>query len=232
MTGRPKKLAATILDIREYADDVKWFRLGLSEPMNFVPGQFIDLRFPGETRYHAFSIASSPKAASEVELIVKKEKEFTTRLFEQTAGAQLESVGPMGQFMHDLDSDIVTIAGGVGITPFLSLLRWVRDYGIRDRQFWLFLSNRTRNRIVCEQELRELDTLENVHVVLTLTREEPDGWDGELGHFDKDTLLTHLSSFAGKTFYTCGPGRMVDAIVKLLTDAGVPNEKVRHESWG
>jgi len=232
MDGRPKRLTVTMLDSKEYADDVKWFRFRLSEPIEFVPGQFIDLRFPGETRFHAFSIANSPKNTEEIELIVKKEQDFTTKLFGLAEGMELESIAPMGQFMHDLDGDIVTIAGGVGITPFLSLLRWARDFRINNQQFWLFLSNRTRDRIVCEDELRELDKLENLHVVLTLTREEPEGWDGELGHFDKEKLLKHLDSFEGKIFYTCGPGRMVDAIVKLLTDAGVPNEKIRHESWG
>ncbi|MBR9693353.1 FAD-dependent oxidoreductase [Candidatus Woesearchaeota archaeon] len=228
----PKHLTATITKIEAVSEEVKRFVLDLSEPITFVPGQFVNLRFPGDTRYHAFSIASSPKIQDSIELVIKKEHEFTTKLFEQSEGVELECMGPMGNFMHDLDGDIVMIAGGVGITPFLGVLRWARDFEKKDQHFWLFLSNRTRDRIIGEEELRELDKMENLHVVFSVTREQPEGWDGELGHFDKDVLLKHLNSFDDKTFFTCGPGRMVEGICSMLVDAGVPEEKVKRESWG
>jgi ferredoxin-NADP reductase len=232
MVNPPKRMTATITAKKSFNEEVMWFRLGLSEPIEFVPGQYVSLRFPGETRYHAFSIASSPKIKGEIELIIKKEQEFTTKLFAAEEGATLECMGPMGRFMQDYEGDVVMIAGGVGITPFLGLLRWACDFDQKDRQFWLFLSNRTRDRIVLEDELRELDKVENLHVVFTVTREQPPEWDGELGHFDKEKLLKHLDTFENKTFYTCGPGKMVDALCSMLVDAGVPEEKVKQESWG
>lgn len=232
MVTPPKKFTAKIIAIESISDEVKWFRLGLSEEIDFVPGQYVSIRFKGDTRYHAFSIASSPKSKGEIELIIKKEQEFTGKLFEQEEGTELEGMGPMGRFMNDLEGDIVMIAGGVGITPFLGVLRWARDYEIKDRHFWLFLSNRTKDRIVLEKELRELNEIDNLHVVFSVTRETPEGWDGELGHFDKVMLLKHLENFDKKTFYTCGPGRLVDAMCSMLIDADVPEERVKRESWG
>jgi ferredoxin-NADP reductase len=169
---------------------------------------------------------------SSIRIVIKREQEFTSKLFEQVEGAELEGMGPMGLFMQDMEEDVVTIAGGVGITPFLGLLRWAKDFNIQDRHFWLFLSNRSRDRIVLEEELRALNKHENIHVVFSLTREEPDGWDGELGHFDKEKLLKHLETFDKKTFYTCGPGRLVEAMSTMLIEAGVPEERVKKESWG
>jgi ferredoxin-NADP reductase len=232
MVVPPKKFTAKILATKTFSDEVKWFRIGLSEAIDFLPGQYVSLRFPGDTRYHAFSIASSPKIKGEIELVIKREQEFTSKLFEQVEGAELEGMGPMGRFMQDMEEDVVTIAGGVGITPFLGLLRWAKDFNIQDRHFWLFLSNRSRDRIVLEEELRALNKHENIHVVFSLTREEPDGWDGELGHFDKEKLLKHLETFDKKTFYTCGPGRLVEAMSTMLIEAGVPEERVKKESWG
>lgn len=228
----PNRFTATIIEKKEFSEEVKWFHLGLSEAIDFKPGQYVSLRCPGDRRYHAFSIASSPKIKGEIELVIKREQEFTHKLFAMEEGAKLECMGPMGHFMETLDTDTIMIAGGVGITPFLSTLRWARDFNITVHHFWLFLSNRTRDRIVFEEELRELDKLENIHVIFSLTRESPKEWDGELGHFDKEKLLKYLGSFDKKTFYTCGPGRMVDAIIKLLIDAGVPPTMAKRESWG
>ncbi len=233
MVVPPKHLTATITATQSFTDEIKWFRLGLSEPIDFFPGQYVDLRFPGEQRYHAFSIASSPAVKGEIELVVKKEHEFTTKLFESAEGTQLESLAPLGRFMQELKGDIVMIAGGVGVTPFLSLMRHARDAKLTDRQFWLFYSCRTQEHIVLQDELRALhDENDHCNVVFTLTREQPPGWDHELGHFNKDLLLKHLEHFDNKLFCTCGPDKMVNAMMDMLKEAGVPEDKILHESWG
>ena len=229
----PKRPVATITASKDLSEGVKWFRLGLSEPIDFVPGQYVDLRFPGEKRYHAFSIASSPSIKGEVELVVKREHEFTTRMFGSPDGTQLECIAPLGQFMQEFDGDIVMIAGGIGVTPFLSMVRNARDTHDASKNYWLFYSARNRAALAFEEELRQLhDENEHINIVFTLTREQPEGWDNELGHFNKDMLLKHLENFDNKTFCTCGPDKMVEAMIGMLTEAGVPEDKILHESWG
>jgi len=231
----PKRLTATIAEAELLREDVKRFVFSLSEPISFLPGQFVNLRFQGDTRFHAFSIASSPKEGGMIELYIKRVREFTTKLFAAEPGTELECMAPMGAFLGKelwRNDDLVMIAGGVGVTPFLSVLRWARDFHVVDRHVWLFLANRTRDRIVAEEELRALDALPNTHVVLSLTREEPDGWDGETGYFTRDVLERHLHRLDGKTFATCGPGRLVEAVCATLAEAGVPPERIKKESWG
>lgn len=228
----PQSYTATITAARALAPEVTLFRLGLDKPLDYHVGQYVSLRFPGERRYHAFSIASSPAIKGEIEVIVKRVGDFTQKLCSLPVGSKLECMGPMGHFMDLLQGDVVMIAGGVGVTPFLGMLRWARDSRDRERHYWLFLSSRTREHVILEEELRALDQVENIHVILTLTREEPEGWDGELGRFDKERLLKHLGSFEGKEFYTCGPGKMVEAMVAMLVESGVADELIKRESWG
>ncbi len=231
----PKRLTATIAEAELLREDVKRFVFTLSEPISFLPGQFVNLRFPGDARYHAFSIASSPKEKETIMLYIKKVREFTTKLFESPVGTSLECMAPLGAFLREelnRGDDLVLIAGGVGVTPFLSVLRWARDLDVTDREFWLFLSNQTRDRIIEEEELRALNERPNIHVVLSLTREEPEGWDGETGYFTREVLERHLGSLDDKTFATCGPGRMVDAVCATLKEAGVSENRIKKESWG
>jgi ferredoxin-NADP reductase len=230
---RAKQLVATLLESKPLTEQVSWFRLRLSEPLDFAPGQYVDLRFPGEERYHAFSFAGSPARKDEVELVIKLEKEFTTRLFSSPLGTRLEALAPLGRFMANPRGDVVMIAGGVGVTPFLSMVRWARDANLQDRHYWLFYSCRTRADIFHAEELRALPAQNpNIHVVLTVTRETPPGWDGELGHIDRAMLLKHLGSLEGKSFYSCGPARLTEEMVAMLQEAGVPKEMIFTESWG
>ena len=223
----------TIVECRFVTEEIKWFKIRLADPVDFHPGQYANIRFLGESKYHAFSIASSSAQTNELELVVKREREFTTRLLMSPLGTELEVMAPLGRFMAESDGDVIMIAGGVGVTPFLSTVRSARDKNLKDRQYWLFYSVRTRNAFFNEEELRRLPSENsNIHLVLTMTREQQPVWDGEYGHFSREMLLKHLASFENKTFYTCGPTKMAEEMVKVLVDAGVPKERVRMEAWG
>jgi len=228
----PKHFTVTLLGSENCGEGIKRFRFRMDAPLAFVPGQYVSLRFPGETRYHAFSIASSPMSG-ELELVVKIEHEFTTHLFSSAPGTVLECMGPMGRFLQSITGDLVMVAGGVGVTPFLSMMRWARDTKREDREYWLFYSCRTRDQLGFEDELRRLPAQNpHIHIIMTLTREQPEGWDQELGHVDKAMLLRHLGKLDDQTFATCGPNRMVTAIIQALNEVGIPPERVLHESWG
>ncbi len=229
----PVQTTATITEREGLADGVARFRLATAASLPFAPGQYVDLRFPGETKYHAFSIASSPAEDGTVELLVKRVGPFTTRLFESPLGATLDLLGPLGAFLSRVEGDLVMIAGGVGVAPFLSKVRWARDGGASDREYWLFFSARTRKHLFYEEELRKLpEENPRVHVVFTLTRESPLGWDGELGRITSDFLKKRLGTLSGKTFAACGPVRMTESLKEQLLAAGVSPDRFTSESWG
>jgi ferredoxin-NADP reductase len=228
-----KRFTATIVETKRISDQVAWFKFSSNQPMGFKAGQYVSLRFPGESRYHAFSIASSPSEVNTFDLLVKRVRDFTSKMFTSPPGTAFDVLGPEGRFLQEPKGDMVMVAGGVGVTPFLSMIRLARDAQLSDRQYWLFYSCRTRSDLMFEEELRMLPKQNpNIHVVMTLTRESPPDWDQELGHVTPEMLRRRLSSFEGKSFYTCGPGDMVDAIVAMLAASGVPKERILVESWG
>jgi glycine betaine catabolism B len=233
MATPPTRTTATLLESKPMTEEIMWFRFRLAVPVAFKVGQYVSLRFPGEQRFHAFSISSSPAKRDEVELIIKKCRDFTCRLFTSPPGTELEAILPLGLFMQHLEGDVVMVAGGVGVTPFLAMVRYARDLKLQDRHYWLFYSARTRADIMFEQELRGMGAANpNVHIVFTITREQPAGWDGGLGRFDVDALLRYLGGVDGKSYYSCGPTEMVNAVVEMLKGMGVAKERIFQESWG
>lgn len=230
----PKKLRAKILVEELKSPDVHCFKLGFEgeEHSNFTAGQFISLRFPGDTKYHSFSIASSTETP-ELQIVVKRKGEFTNRLFKSPVGTELEALFPLGEFCLGDEDESVMIAGGVGATPFLSMLRTIRDKGDdNQRKIWFFYSCRRREEILFEEELRKIHELsKNINIVFTLTRESPTGWFDEQGHIDEEMLEKHLHSLKDKTFYVCGPPGLVNGITSLLKNLGVQFDRIVTEPW-
>lgn len=102
-------------------------------PFQFAPGQFQFLRLLGAEcpdEEHPFSIASSPTQSGRISLTIKESGDFTSRIGRVRPGGQATVHGPFGQFSHTLhagEGDLVFVAAGVGITPFMSMLRYMRD---------------------------------------------------------------------------------------------------------
>ena len=229
----PRQLTIALQAATQYGDDVKEYAFSIDPTFAFLPGQYVTLRFPGEKRYHAFSIASSTNERGTLRLLIKAVGEFTKRLFNAPLGSTLELLGPLGTFTIPADeNEVVMIGGGVGVAPFLGVVRTACDAKLT-RKCTLFYSCRQCVEIACKDELDELPAKSaNVAVVVTLTRETPQGWAGELGRVDASMLQRRLGSLDGKTFYLCGPEAMVAGVRESLKGAGVPAARVRFEAWG
>jgi ferredoxin-NADP reductase len=124
----------------------------------------------------------------------------------------------------------VFIAGGIGITVFRVMLRYIADEGLPHR-VTLVYSNRDVESTAFLGELRELeDANPNLRLVLTMTDDA--SWDGESRLIDADFLRDHLGDDLGAfTYLIAGPPGMVEAMEKLLGKAGVPDEQVRPERF-
>jgi ferredoxin-NADP reductase len=124
----------------------------------------------------------------------------------------------------------VFIAGGIGITVFRSMLRYIAEENLPHR-VTLVYSNRDRESTAFLDELRELErAIPNLRLVLTMTDDA--GWDGETRRIDADVLRDHLGSDLGSfTYLVAGPPGMVEAMEKTLAEAGVPDEQVRPERF-
>jgi ferredoxin-NADP reductase len=159
--------------------------------------------------------------------------DFTSTIGRTKPGDTAAVHGPFGRFsyaLHPRERDLVFLAGGIGITPLMAMLRHMRD--TRDtRSVTLLYANRNEDQIVFREELNDIaagqwPVLDLVHV---LSRPEGD-WRGESGHIDRDKIEKFCGQNLGtKVFYVCGPLRMSTALISTLRDMGVPDQRIRRE---
>lgn len=204
----------------------------------YLPGQFHFLTFHrGEglpVEEHHWTISSSPADRSHISSTIKALGDFTSTMGRTKPGDTAAVHGPFGRFSHALhpeEKDLVFIAGGIGITPLMSMLRFMRDRG-EDREVLLLYANRDEKSIVFRDELARMETstgfprLKAVHV---LGRAD-DNWQGETGRVTGDTIDRYCGGdLAGKVFYLCGPPPMRKALTAALKKRGVADSQIRTE---
>jgi ferredoxin-NADP reductase len=156
-----------------------------------------------------------------------RETAFKRSLAELEVGDEVEVEDPKGDFQlpEDTEPQYVFIAGGIGITVFRSMLRFIADTGAPYR-VTLVYSNRDRESTAFLDELEELEArIPGFRLVATMTGDP--GWDGETRRVDADFLRDTLDSELGDfTYLLAGPPPMVEGVVGELSEAGVPEAQI------
>lgn len=221
--------------------DVKTFRLALPEggdllPFSFEPGQFMNVSVSadGEELKRAYSIASSPCCQGWCEITVKHAASgrVSGYLHERVREGDLLHVSvPYGRFTFRGKEapSVVFIAGGVGITPLMSSIRYLTDQSW-EGEIYLIYACANRESIIFSEELERLSRRHpKLHVTILLSNEESPVWDGPRGYVTKEVLLSAVPDIAKRRVHLCGPPPMMDAVRKLLREMGVPSEQVKTE---
>ncbi len=189
--------------------------------MEFRAGQFVWLTIgpsPFSVDQHPFSISSSPARTGALELTIKALGDHTARIGQVEPGTPAFLDGPYGSFVLDNDADgVVFIAGGVGITPVMSIIRSLRQRGQRKRIPALLLYGfATEASATFLDELREM--AEEPWLELVPVVEHPaEGYEGERGLMTGDLLDRHLpEAREGLRYFLCGPEPMMDAVESHL----------------
>lgn len=207
-------------------------------------GQYASIRIvrpDGWSEPHPFTISGAPEDPF-LRLTIKKEGAFTSAIPDLKQGDKVKCMGPLGMFCKDIDARpaIVMIAGGVGITPFLSVLRHFRNVQAANA-VTLFWVNRGKDDIICGEEITALSTELDLTVIHCLSRDENAiGYNDpayprvvyEKGRLNPEVLKRHGVS-AGAAFYLCGPPPMMESALSDLNQLGIPPEAVEREkfSW-
>jgi len=202
----------------------------------FSPGQFGWLTVfgtPFRITGHPFSFSSSAAAADgRVEMTIRKLGDFTSTISTIPVGQRVYLDGPYGAFTIDRNpADMhVLVAGGVGITPMMSILRTLADRGDR-RPVTLLYGNKDWDSITFREELDALTARLRLTVVHVLS-DQPSGWTGERGFITAEVLKRHVPPpFADHEYFICGPGVMMDAVETALGKLGVPLSKYHSERY-
>lgn len=203
--------------------------------VEFRPGQFAWLKIgtsPFVFEEHPFTIASAATEPWRKEFTIKGIGDFSELVAGLRPGRNVFLDGPHGAFTLDgLTSDrFVMIAGGVGITPMLSMLRTLADVG-DPRPVLLVVAGRTADDLLHRADSEHLDDRLDLHLVEIL-EEPPDDWDGEVGRFTQDVLQQALPGRRRREvvdYFICGPGPMVAAATRIVSDRGVPGRRIHTE---
>jgi ferredoxin-NADP reductase len=231
---------ATIKEKREVANGTLFVLFDLlGQEVDFQPGQYfwltlLDPPYDDEKgpRRH-ISVATSPNERGALGLATRlRDTAFKRSLAELPVGTEVEVDQPKGDFVLPAETDIpyVFIAGGIGITVFRSMLRYIVEEGLPHR-VTLVYSNRDRESTPFLEELTELARAhDTIDLVLTMTDDE--GWEGESRLVGPELLRDHLNGDLSRFRYLlAGPPAMVEAVTEQLRSAGIPEERIRPERF-
>jgi predicted ferric reductase len=201
----------------------------------FSPGQFAWLTLSGspfKISGHPFSFSSSAAITDgHVEMSIRKLGDFTRAIDEVSVGKRVYLDGPYGAFTIGDPADMhVLIAGGIGITPMMSMIRTLADRGDR-RPVILLYGSKDWESITFREDLETLKARLDLAIVHVLEN-PPAGWTGERGFITAEMFKRHLPSpYAGHEYFICGPDVMMDAIEKALKGLGVPLSRYHSERY-
>ncbi len=229
--------------IFEETPDVKTFRLmnplGGVLPFDFLPGQFLTVVAPvdGKPVKRGYTIASSPTQHDYAEITVKHEPGGVVSgyLHERVKeGDLLECAGPAGSFIFTGRECrcILLIGGGVGITPMMSVLRYLTDRSWPG-DIYLIYGIHSPHDFIFREELAYLGRRHpNLRVVVTASHPEGTDWKGPTGRITKELIAKSVPDVASRYVHLCGPVSLMEAVRTALLELGVPAERLKAEAFG
>jgi len=231
------KLLLTLRSKILIAKDTYDFWFAPDRALHFAPGQYLEWTLPnnksdsrGNRRY--FTISSSP-AEDGIAMGVKFNENgssFKRRLLALNPGDTMAAGQLSGDFTipGDPKTKLAFIAGGIGITPFRSMIRSAMDRQ-EPRSIVLFYANRKQEEIAYKEVWDEAQKQLQIKTVYTLTDASsvPEGWKGYTGHFSEDMIRRELPDFPERRFYLSGPRSMITVCERLLKKMGVPGNHIK-----
>jgi len=243
-TGKIRWLGRLALtEVEDVTHNVKTFRFrppdGGQIPFDYLPGQFLTLHIApgGIPTKRSYTIASTPTWRDRIEITVKREdRGLVSRWLhdELRVGDQVEIEAPNGTFFfrEEEAKSVVLIAGGVGITPMMSVARYLTDTSWSGKVH-LVLGFRAPREFIFREELAELEARNaNLSVTVTMSRLGDEPWRGAVGRIDAALLASAVPDIVTQRVHLCGPPSMMEAVKAALIGLGVPETQIKTEAFG
>ncbi|MBD3253435.1 flavodoxin reductase [Candidatus Pacearchaeota archaeon] len=211
-----------ILEIEEVSRNVKRFKCSKPESYIFMPGQAALLSVNQEEwkeQKRPFTFVSLP-SENYLEFVIKQYPEkngVTKKIHELQTGEEFVIGEPFGIIKYHEKG--VFLAGGTGVTPFLCIFKDLRNKNLLNGNFLIF-SNKTKEDVILEKELRNLL---GKNVVFTLTEEDRD--DYEKGRINSEMIKKYVKDF-DSYFYVCGPNSLTEDLKRILKNFHVDGGRI------
>ena len=222
----------------EIANQTWLFHFEKPDGFTFIPGQYggFTLIEPSETDAggitRRFSLLSIP-SDDHIAIATRSQQSAYKRVLNALPlGSEIKFAGPTGAFtLHD-DTTIpaVFIAGGIGVTPFYSMIRHALEKQPQ-RQLFLFYGNQTLDDAALLQELQDLQHRHpQLKLIATLALPQPE-WQGESGFITHTLIKKHIPNLAQPIFYVCGSPTMVSTLHETLQEMGIDESRIKVEDF-
>ncbi len=230
---------AQLLRIHQETPTVKSFLLRVgSEGFTFLPGQWIDLCVDtdgGERAVGGFTLVSSPLRRGVIELAIKglRGGRAAAHLWNQARVGDIFWISrPSGDFCfhEDMSDSLVLIAGGIGVNPLMSMVRYLDDAGKKVR-ITLIYSVTSPSELLFGKELQAISARNPLlRCLFTVTQPGQEPWEGRRGRIDKK-MLEEAKLDLHARYYICGPPGMPTELARVLRGLGVLPDSIRFEEW-
>jgi len=227
-----------LVNRRQIAKDTFLFDFEKPDGFHFIPGQYggftlmnTEQMQPG-TNTRRFSILSIP-SDSHVSIATRaQQSSYKHALNELPIGEEVKFAGPTGQFILHEDTNVpaVMIAGGIGITPFYSMIRQALQQ-TPSRIIYLFYGNQSLEDAALFDELKQLESeYTNFKLIAAMANPGAD-WDGEIGFISDSMIKKYIPELDTPIFYVCGSPAMVASLHETLTEMGIEDARIKIEDF-
>jgi ferredoxin-NADP reductase len=212
--------------------DVTSYRFARPPELSYKPGQyfFVTIKQGDKELTHHFSFSSSPTEKEYFEFTKKlTDHEYSMALKAVKVGDWARIDAPYGQFTFEGEyPKIALLAGGIGITPFVSMCKYAADKHLNSK-ITLFYGCRTENDLAFKQELENMQEENKNLKIVFIVMEATSQWKGATGVITADMIKKELPDYLENVFYVCGPPPMVTVMEKLVASIGLQKEQLKLE---
>ena len=228
------KFETSVKEIIPRTSDVASFRFPRPAELSYKPGQYmlVTIKSAGKELMHPFSFSSSPTEKDCIEFTKKfTPNEYSAVLKTLKPGDWARIDAPYGKFTFEGEyPKIALLTGGIGITPFRSIIKYSTDLGL-NTDIALFYGCRTPGDIAFRNEFEEMQ-MQNKNFKIMLTVNEPDeDWKGSVGNISAEMVKKEIPDYKERMFFACGPPGMVQAMTNLIKGLGLPETQLKLESF-
>ena len=224
----PRTVSTSVEAVEALTSDIFFLKLRPSEPLEYKPGQYVDIKIPGTEHHRSFSMAGTSPDSLEFMIKAYPGGKFSGLLADGAVkpGDAIDVTGPYGVFTLRSSSPrrLLFIGGGAGMAPILSLLRSMKENG-SERQAAYYYGARTEDDLFQLEELGDLPC-----GFVPALSEDCNGWKGESGLIT-DVVSRLEGDVTEVDAYVCGPPPMVEAAIALLEAKGVPEAHIYYDKF-
>jgi len=230
-----------IINISQETPEVKTFTLEIPRSINFkfLPGQYVEVSFYDNPNgrpideWKGYSISSSPVEEKYLDITVLNRGPFSRKMHDLQTGSFLRVKGPYGNFVFDgsLKENPVFIAGGVGIAPIMSMMRYIVDKKLSYLTSLIYSSKSIKD-ILFYEDLKKIES-EHGYVKCTYVLTQPDEskWSGRTGRINEEMIVENIENNLNNIYYVCGPYEMMLMVSYILQKLGIKNSNIKTDLW-